>query len=489
MLGFIKDIKRNAFTLTELLIALGVIGILTAIIMPIVFNLMPNHNALMAKRAFYTTETVISDLLNDNYCYPKTLSRSGLDDGLGYAKCKKWGGEENQTSLSNEDAATKLVTLFADRLDVRGSITNQNGKKTFQTKDGIVWTFSHFNFVPNKPDSYVLLTVDVNGEKKPNCGQSSTSGQCTDKNRKQGFDRFTMRIFARGRIQLIDCWAILAAKIDKKLVGKEDAICNETNDSGTQNEECADAPTSPDDFCCNDDRWKNSNVCNPCIAAPTNSEDYCCTEESESSWIGTEACDPCTYTTPSGPSDECCQSGHKWYGTTACDICASPYSTECCLSKASSLEYGDKCCENSEVKNQVPICRNERILITPKFYISSEKPKDNYTWGRTKITSLSTIDKSLPFNLQIKYIRGCPGSGAGCGTYGEGMSCIINVGETSCNASEEFIEQTFPYKFELTKQDKERGGFTGFKVIYDIPNNYKDNYSVKFKFPGNLEMY
>lgn len=489
MSDFMKSIKRKAFTLTELLIALGVIGILTAIVMPIVFNLAPDQNALMAKRAFYTTETVISDILNDNYCYPRTLARSGLDDGLGYSKCKKWGGEENTGSLSNEDAATKLVTLFADRLDIRGSITNQGSKKIFQTKDGMIWTFSHFNFVANKPDSYVLLTVDVNGAKDPNCGQSSTSGQCTDKNRKQGFDRFTMRIFARGRVQLIDCWAILAAKIDKKLVGKEDAICNENQDSGTDVDECADAPASADHFCCNDDRWKNSDICNQCASAPTSADDYCCTETSGSPWVGTEACDPCSYTTPSGPNDECCASGHKWHGTAICDVCSSPYSVECCLTKTGSLEYGDKCCEHNEIKNQVAACRNEQIIVTSKFYVSSEKPKDNNTWGATKITSKSTINKTLPFNLQIKYIRGCPGSGVGCVNYGQGMSCTIDIGQSSCNASETFITGTYPYKFEFTKSDPERGNFTGFKPSYDMPSNYKNNYSVKFKFPGNLDMY
>lgn len=30
-----------------------------------------------------------------------------------------------------------------------------------------------------------------------------------------------MKILARGKIQIIDCWAAMAAKIDKKLVGKE----------------------------------------------------------------------------------------------------------------------------------------------------------------------------------------------------------------------------------------------------------------------------
>ncbi|MDY6309889.1 MAG: prepilin-type N-terminal cleavage/methylation domain-containing protein, partial [Cyanobacteriota bacterium] len=44
--------KIGAFTLSELLIALGVIAILTAISMPIIHNLLPDQNVVMAKRAF-----------------------------------------------------------------------------------------------------------------------------------------------------------------------------------------------------------------------------------------------------------------------------------------------------------------------------------------------------------------------------------------------------------------------------------------------------
>lgn len=228
-----NNTKKKAFTLSELLIALGVIGILTAILMPIVFSLTPDQNALMAKRAFYTTETVISDLLNDPTCYPKILSRAGLDDGLGYYKCKKWGGDENKTALTNENNADKLVTLFADRLDIKGSITTEGNTKSFKTKDGMKWTFSHFNFANNDPKSYVLLTVDVNGDKGPNCGQNSASGKCDENNRTKGFDKFTMKIFATGKIQIIDCWAVMSAKVDKKLVGDEDLTqCSQTNDSG-----------------------------------------------------------------------------------------------------------------------------------------------------------------------------------------------------------------------------------------------------------------
>ena len=98
-------------------------------------------------------------------------------------------GKNNSSKLSVDDAKEKLVTLFSDKLDLKGSINNGANKYVFTTKDGMKWTFLNFNFTANNADSDVLLMVDVNGDKGPNCGQYSASGQCSDKNRTTGFDR------------------------------------------------------------------------------------------------------------------------------------------------------------------------------------------------------------------------------------------------------------------------------------------------------------
>ena len=212
-----KDIMiKKAFTLSELLIALGVIAILTAISMPIIHNLLPDQNVVMAKRAFYTTETIISDLLNDQYCYPKQRARVGLDDGLVYKRCEKWKFVDGQSEKDN--AQDKLLTLFASKLDVKE--IKDNGK-TILTKDGIIWKFSNSELKAGIPNSYIYLTVDVNGDKEPNCGQTSQSTKCPN-TRKYGFDKFTMKILARGKIEIKDCWAKLAVRVDKKLTGRED---------------------------------------------------------------------------------------------------------------------------------------------------------------------------------------------------------------------------------------------------------------------------
>ena len=181
----------KAFTLTELLIALGVVAILCAVLMPVVNSLRPNQNILMAKRAYYTVQSVVSELINDDSCYPdKTLSvsdpRVGFDDYYGMEACRTtsaesgtapsdadecepsndyndnklgWEGARHiNANCGNDDQATrrqswaafdKFVRLFMDRLGVLDSQYINSGecvpgltKCRFRTKDGMTWVFN-----------------------------------------------------------------------------------------------------------------------------------------------------------------------------------------------------------------------------------------------------------------------------------------------------------------------------------------------------------
>ena len=53
---------NNAFTLTELLVALGVVAILCAILMPVIFNLIPNQSLAFLEYRFYDREGTEIDL-------------------------------------------------------------------------------------------------------------------------------------------------------------------------------------------------------------------------------------------------------------------------------------------------------------------------------------------------------------------------------------------------------------------------------------------
>ncbi len=197
---------KKAFTLAELLIALGVVGVLAAILMPIVHHIAPNQDTVMIKRAFFTTQNVVSELINDAGCYPDKTTSSGSDrafgfeDGYGYEGCALWGGSSETSSYITTagNGNTKFLTLFMDKLGATGSTSS------FTTRDGIKWTpgsKQEFNSSGlTKPDKYLELKADVNGD--------NTDGECSV---------ITMQIYVDGKIKIKEDCANDAVKVTKNL--------------------------------------------------------------------------------------------------------------------------------------------------------------------------------------------------------------------------------------------------------------------------------
>lgn len=197
---------NNAFTLTELLVALGVIAVLCAILLPIMFNAMPNQNTIMAKRAFYAMQTIVSDMINDEACYPdKTSSisekRIGFDDGRGYTNCAKWGGSENTGTVDTPgNTDTKFQTIFFDKIGATASGTR------YKTPDGITWQYEKINGFSTNIAHYNRMKIDVNGVGN---GTDSTSGNSPD--------TFYVRIYSDGKLSIENEWALKAVSVSKDI--------------------------------------------------------------------------------------------------------------------------------------------------------------------------------------------------------------------------------------------------------------------------------
>ena len=398
--------KKRAFTLTELLIALAVIGILVAIVFPFVRQAMPNSETVMAKRAFFATQNAVSSVINNYDCYPdksKLLDasqvRTGFGDGAGTARCGKW------PQSSTDDAGQKFITMLTDQLDLDGDVTETSLGATFGTKDGMNWEISHVNnFRSNNNDKnvFAVISVDVNGPNRgPNCGQYS---EIACSSNRQDYDKFSMRVFEDGKLQILDCWAVDSVRSDKNISETEYramsncAQLNETPPIPTREtdppvppgeDKCKflPQPTDPTDECCNggthpDSPWKDTVYCDSCYpVSSTKAGVSCCAK-----WKANTS----QYNTSNDEVKTYCCGNDEFYNSGDGSICpdcksSSDNSFRCCSSsgrKSQITNKEDSCCSYPEIFNKVFACRptlepEPTVPTTPTTPTTPTNPCDN----------------------------------------------------------------------------------------------------------------
>lgn len=227
--------RFKGFTLTELMVALAVIGILVAVVTPAIVKTRPNKNKMMVKKTFYTTEQIVSSLINDPILYPdmSEICRSGApDDDDRYCA---WGfdyveGAESEGAIYEDE--WKFAALFKDRLNVaRNDQASRVANATpdndaffpvFYTIDGVKWDLrgtvdgndpaweaemrkvgsfddnctgandsctSKDNDVPGAG----TILVDVNGDEEPNVACTANNEDC---------DQYEIQILANGKLRI-----------------------------------------------------------------------------------------------------------------------------------------------------------------------------------------------------------------------------------------------------------------------------------------------
>lgn len=141
---------KKGFTLAELLITMGIIGIAAAILAPMVGNIIPDGNKGKVLKVYNNVSKINEEILNDPSLY---VGENGLSDTSAPA-------DPNFASYSG---SSKYGKLLANRLEIDGNISDNGTTVSFKTTDGISWTVA--------TDSIV---VDVNPETTTNCyyGQS-----------------------------------------------------------------------------------------------------------------------------------------------------------------------------------------------------------------------------------------------------------------------------------------------------------------------------
>lgn len=174
--------KKRGFTLTEILIAVGLIGIIAAITVPSVSNIMPNQDKLKVLKIYKTVTDINEDLLNDTSLYLPEEINENMCTGL---DCTQ---PPMNPDFNNIQGSRKYIRLLTNNLKLqeRGSIDSGANPARFITADGNVWELSE-----NR-----ILTVDISGNGQFN--GCTYSLQCLKP------DKFSFSIDNRGRLTGID---------------------------------------------------------------------------------------------------------------------------------------------------------------------------------------------------------------------------------------------------------------------------------------------
>lgn len=170
-------VTKKGFTLSEVMVAMTVLGVIAAVLVPSVMKTMPSNSKVLFKKAYATVEKSITNLLSDDTNYPPDQLSGSTSRGLNYTTAT--------TNTSN-----KLCYFLTDQLNYVGSITCPGtGAATnayFTTTDGIVWSIDYpgggtdaapDTQFPIASNSYATkIVVDVNGiSNGPNCSADSAA--------------------------------------------------------------------------------------------------------------------------------------------------------------------------------------------------------------------------------------------------------------------------------------------------------------------------
>lgn len=221
--------RFNGFTLSELMVAITVLGVLCAVALPAVMNNNPNQNKMMMKKAYYTFSEVISEVINDPRYYPEADGVCPDNDAGGYlgfdCTADATGGSKKLPFMFGKEVnidgrrISKLTDITSD--DEKSSLEECNGAHSscyvLTTNDGMVWAFPQKSLTKGSATDTILIGVDVNGADRPNCYQGSTEDACKD--RKNNFDRFRIALYADGKIEVNedDEWAAEAIQVSSGL--------------------------------------------------------------------------------------------------------------------------------------------------------------------------------------------------------------------------------------------------------------------------------
>lgn len=137
--------KNKALTLTELVVALGVLAVLAAIMIPSMTGVITDKEKNKFKAVYNIIENTVSNMINNEILYPAgNLTNT-----------------QNSQYFCNSFAASINTVTMLNCVDHTGSLTGSSKVIDFETSNGIQWAgFASSNSTDTWPKT---IYVDVDG--------------------------------------------------------------------------------------------------------------------------------------------------------------------------------------------------------------------------------------------------------------------------------------------------------------------------------------
>ena len=203
--------KKLGFTLSELIVTMGIVGVLAAITAPILSEIIPNQDKIKVLKAYKTLTDINKELIEDNSLYMTDETCEGFDciqQPLNPAYSdSKYSGD------------TKYFNLFLDKLNSY-SIVQQvsKGSCTFTTEDGMEWYFLFTEGYPSQTDFKLRLYLNTDSSKE-RCSYFSNQG-C----KKYNTHAFVIDSYGIVEVPLGDCLTRAYLENPTKLNGKKEDL-------------------------------------------------------------------------------------------------------------------------------------------------------------------------------------------------------------------------------------------------------------------------
>lgn len=141
---------KKGFTLSELLITLGIIGVIAALTVPAVLGTLPDKNKTMYMKVYNTIANLTNDIMDNPALYWTTYFDDGTENCHGLSCASQPLIEPYNTSDANniyhntkQDA--KFPLIVASKLNLQSdpiySVSSNIGTVNFTTTDGTAWVF------------------------------------------------------------------------------------------------------------------------------------------------------------------------------------------------------------------------------------------------------------------------------------------------------------------------------------------------------------